>query len=821
MIALALGRWWHELIGRLLGLDDVRAIESVRLSFAAPWAQASPAWIVLGCLVLAALAVVFYARYQGTGRRRFQTPLTVLRAVALCALGALLAEPVLVVKLTNQPRPLLWVLLDGTDSMGIEDQLSAQEQSRLAEAVGLPPADAAKSERKPSRADLVRSWVGQPRGPLVQLNQKYRLRGFVLDRADGVRSVELAAPGGDRFDPQAAAAAVTTAGQVTALGRGLEDMALRQGTSALAGVVVVSDFDQNAGPAALAKAKSLGVPIYAVGVGPETAVDLSVDLQVPPVMKKAEQSRALVRLRQTGLDRQTVEVRLLAQRRGDQSEPADREPRPIATRTVELAAPSTSVEIPYTPDEVGRFDFFAEVSPQPGEVIEANNRNQREVNVRDDFLRLLFVEHEPTWEWRFIKEVFHRDKLVGQRGFRTFLRSADPKVRMTNELFLPTLTPKRSEFFANDVIFLGDVQAATLGDRFPKLVKEFVGTFGGGLVVIAGPRFGPGQLADTELADMLPVVLDREARLEDQKEFSLQLTAAAEQIDFMQLGDGPGENAKAWNHLGPLPWYQPVARLHPLGTALAEHPADKCSDGRTPQPLVALRRYGKGEVVYLGFNQTWRLRRLYGEKFYRQFWGQMIHRLGLSHALGSQKRFVARTDRQRYQVDEKATLTAEVYDANFEPLSADQLADRKITGELIPPDRPGGDATPRPITLAQLREGVFETRLPLGEGGDYRARIKDPITGDSTELHFSVTGLSAERRSAVRNVALQNQLAAETGGRAYDLTTAGRLTADIRFQPRPETLVRVLTLWNTWLSFGLVVAALLLEWSFRKLANLP
>src|SRR5690606_9976155 len=122
-------------------------------------------------------------------------------------------------------------------------------------------------------------------------------------------------------------------------------------------------------------------------------------------------------------------------------------------------------------------------------------------------------------------------------------------------------------------------------------------------------------------------------------------------------------------NLGRLPWYQPVARLHPLGTALAVHPTATTVDLKTRQPLIAVRRYGKGEVVYVGFNETWRLRRKYGERYYRQFWGQMIHRLGLSHALGSQKRFIVRTDRQQYQADDKVVLTVEAYDANFEPLN--------------------------------------------------------------------------------------------------------------------------------------------------------
>ena len=81
------------------------------------------------------------------------------------------------------------------------------------------------------------------------------------------------------------------------------------------------------------------------------------------------------------------------------------------------------------PQQTGQFDFFADVEHLDGEVVDQGNHARREATVIDDFLRLMYVEYEPTWEWRFIKEVFHRDPLVGMRGFRTFLRSADPKVR--------------------------------------------------------------------------------------------------------------------------------------------------------------------------------------------------------------------------------------------------------------------------------------------------------------------------------------------------------------------------------------------------------
>ena len=66
---------------------------------------------------------LFYSRYQPTNRQRLAAALAVLRALLLGLLSVILAEPVLTLKLTSSPRPLLWVLFDGTDSMAIEDEM--------------------------------------------------------------------------------------------------------------------------------------------------------------------------------------------------------------------------------------------------------------------------------------------------------------------------------------------------------------------------------------------------------------------------------------------------------------------------------------------------------------------------------------------------------------------------------------------------------------------------------------------------------------------------------------------------------------------------
>jgi len=319
---------------------------------------------------------------------------------------------------------------------------------------------------------------------------------------------------------------------------------------------------------------------------------------------------------------------------------------------------------------------------------------------------------------------------------------------------------------------------------------------------------------------MLPVILDPDARLRDERAFRLRLTHHASRYPFMQLGESDVENVRAWTNLRLLPWYQPVAQLQEHAYALAEHPTDVCSDGRTPQPLVAIRQYGAGEVVYLGFNETWRLRRMYGERYYREFWSQLIYRLGMSHALGSEKRFVVRTDRQQYRAEEKVTLTVEAYDENFEPLAEDDLPDRTLAAELTIPGRNGPAGQVRDVPVQMLRTGVFEARIPVFAAGEYAVRVEDPVTSRFSEARFDVVGLSAERRSGVRNVRLQEELARETNGKSYDLTTVSNLVDDLHLESIEESYTRNHPLWSTPIWFIALIGLMLGEWFIRKMVNL-
>mgnify|MGYP000978311578 CR=1 FL=1 len=145
-------------------------------------------------------------------------------------------------------------------------------------------------------------------------------------------------------------------------------------------------------------------------------------------------------------------------------------------------------------------------------------------------------------------------------------------------------------------------------------------------------------------------------------------------------------------------------------------------------------------MVYIAFNEMWRLRRMYGEEYYRQFWGQMIYRLGLSHALGSHKRFVVRTDKQKYRAGEQALITVEAFDKDFQPLDEKELPDGRLLAEFIVPDREGAADRVRAITVPQ--EVVLRLRSPTGsEALTIKLKGTDAMTGSLVIPSDAPTGV--------------------------------------------------------------------------------
>jgi len=825
-------------IGWLLGLERVASVDRMRLALGAEWATSGsgPFWLSLSVVGIAVLVAIFYLRFQNQGSHRKRVILATVRALLLVLLVFTLAEPVLRITVSRLELPQLFVVFDGTASMSMRDAYNPKELAELVQATGVHH-DPTYTSQAPTRQEYVAAWLthsttaGLPKSLLAKIHAAgaCRMRFFIFDGKTDSRVRELIvkeSPDG-HVDWKTIASQLSNTGEVTAIGTVLRDLNRQSNRRQLAGVVLISDFGQNSGeyPADSADqlvespVQELGVPVYPIGVGAPRTRDLEVLIESETRIRLGEKTAVDVRLKQTGIRRgETVQVRVFARDRsgGSGSAPVTE----IGVDRVTLNGANKPLQFLFAPQRAGELVLRAHASIVPGEVVTENNRAAQRVQVIDDFIRLLYVAYEPTWEWRFVKEVFHRDPAVGLRGFRTYLASSDPRVRQSNPLFLPTLTQTPKDFFATDVVFLDDVPRPTLTPDFCSKLEQFVRDLGGGLVVIAGPRFGVRQLIDTPLAKMLPVIIDPRAKLQDQSEFSLELSARAGELPFMRLDDDPQLNLKAWDNLSRLPWYQPVANKHERAIVLAQHPTDKCLDGKTPQPLIAIRRYGAGEVVYLGFNETWRLRRKYGDKYYRRFWLPMIDRLGLSHALGPRKRFVVRTDRRKYRIEDEVIVRVQAYDDNYQPLDPATIDGSSLSAELLRINESGETEQIDSLRIDPLRPGLFEARYPVLAEGTYRVRVEDPVTQSHARRQFEVTGVSAEMRSTVRNETLSGQLVDQSRGVGAALHQSHLLKNLIKLTPYHVTEEHNYLLWQTPLWFIVIISLMLGEWLLRKWIHL-
>ena len=131
------------------------------------------------------------------------------------------------------------------------------------------------------------------------------------------------------------------------------------------------------------------------------------------------------------------------------------------------------------------------------------------VVVSDRREKILYLEGEPRFELKFIRQAVEDDKNL---QVVTLLRSAKDKflrLSVDDSVELSTGFPKtREELFTYRGIILGSVEASFFTVDQLRMLADFVGVRGGGLLALGGRRaLAEGGYAGTPLADALPVEL--------------------------------------------------------------------------------------------------------------------------------------------------------------------------------------------------------------------------------------------------------------------------------------------------------------------------
>ena len=142
--------------------------------------------------------------------------------------------------------------------------------------------------------------------------------------------------------------------------------------------------------------------------------------------------------------------------------------------------------------------------------IAENNTLDSLITVRDDHPKILYIEGEPRWEYKFIRRSVADDpNLVVE----SLLRSSQNKFYrqgIADETTLPMVFPtKKEDLFAYSGIVLGSIESTffTKAEQLDMIV-DFVKERGGGFLMLGGKNsFSAGRYQNTPIADILPVEL--------------------------------------------------------------------------------------------------------------------------------------------------------------------------------------------------------------------------------------------------------------------------------------------------------------------------
>jgi uncharacterized membrane protein len=717
----------------------------------------------------------------------------------------------LAVDVTDLPDLLL--ILDDSASMLHEDPAESPELEQRRAAM-LQSADAGS----PSRWNLAKSILTGGSDPLLnQLRQRYNIKYYRLaatPRLENVPDADL-----PREVRQAEIMPDNPQHAASRLGIGLRAILEGQRGRPTAAAVLLTDGITTEGRTlgeTANYARQMDVPLYLIGLGNEQpARDVRLaDLVADDLVFVGDMAHFDFQLIGTGFAGRSVEVQL---RRTD-------EDQVLAEREVTVGpdGESQTVRLSYRPEEVGDFDFQVEVFPGPEDTQPENNRLQRMVSVRDESIRILFVQEYPSFEYRYLKSLLERglkrQVAEGEKAFEldALLQEADGDYIATDETATRRFPVDRETLFQYDVIIFGDVNPAFFSDSLLRNVADFVRERGGGLIVSSGPRHSPHAYRGTPLADVLPVHLDNGIVPRESDVFEtplrVQPTAVGLTTPMLQISEDPTATAAIWSEFPPFYWLAPTPELRSGARILLETTPDS---NRAAEPVICLQFVGAGKVVLHLTDETYRWsQHPQGEQYYARYWLQTIRYLSRSKLLGTSRNVEISSDQEAYRFGEAVRLRVRFFD--------DRMAPDADDGVVVVMEQEGGSRRRFQLRRDAGKRGVFVgliTRLPEG---DYRVWVAAP-SGDAQPpaTRFTILPPQGELarlemdRDDLRTAAQQSR------GRFFAWHEAPALLESLP----PGRQVRVQSLpsqpvWNSSLLAALFVTLLVTEWLLRRRAGM-
>jgi uncharacterized membrane protein len=765
----------------------------------------------------AALVIYIYARERGRAGPLLKIALAAHRLALIVLVVFMLYGWMLHRHRTDLPDLVL--LIDDSASMStVDDDSDAKQRAALLrrlQSAGL---------QQPARVELAKLLLLERDADLLrQLEQRYRLKVYrvgssarPLSESEDGTAGETRASGA--WIPKIRGLEATEPS--SRLGKSLQDVLAVQRGRPTAAVVLLSDGVTTEGKTiseAASEARRKAVPLFLIGLGnsrPPRDIRLA-DLLVDDVVFVGDLVHFDFKIAASGYEGQQATVRLSA--KGQES-------RALAEQPVTLGKDGVpqSVRLSYRPPEKGDFEFAVEVEPLTGEANGENNRQTRVVKVRDDALKVLYVQAYPSYDFRYLKTVLgrslKRDSKEKAVELTTVLQDADLEYAELDETAARVFPVNREELFAYDVLIFGDVNPSFLSRSVMENIVAFVEQRGGGLVVLAGPRYTPLAYRDTPLAALLPVNLETAsvpvpgAALD--QGFRPQPSRLGIASPQMQLADTLPASLAVWREMPEWYWSLTASDLRPGARVLAADPA-RIGAGGEHLPMISMQFVGAGKVIFHASDETYRwARHPAGEGYYARYWIQTLRYLSRAKLLEGGRLAELTAERTEYRRGEAVRLRARFFD--------DRLAPAADDGVTVMLESDGNQRRQLALHRDAANRGVFEGLAGNLPDGKYRAWIATPtLSGQPPVQRFAVVAPPGEQARLEMDAADLQAAATASQGRFYTLGTAANLLRDLPRgrQVRIESLPPV-PIWNSALWAGLFVALITSEWLLRKRAGL-
>lgn len=597
-------------------------------------------------------------------------------------------------------------------------------------------------------------------------------------------------------------------GRTTDITGALDEIAKRSSGMPLSAIVLATDGASNVSrdlSATLRELRARDVPVFTIGVG-DTARPLDAELTRMNLPRRVlvgsrANIEAFVSLSGYGATKVLMSVR--------------EDGRAIKTEEFNLRGNDTQpVNLEIIPSNPGFRRYTVEVTPLDGEVTIENNKQEAMVEVIAGPLRILHVEGEPRWELGKIRESLNPIEknitLVSlqRTGENKFYRQG-----IGGQQELVSGFPKtEEELFTYDGLVLGSVEASFFTADQLRNIEAFVSRRGGGLLALGGRlSFDEGKYKGTLIENLLPLVLEGR-KVDDSESFAPnykpQLTSAGLVHPITRLNQDRALSQKTWNDLPPISVSEGLKTAKPGATVLLEAKRAGASSGAVP--LLALQRYGRGQTLAFTATDTWRWRMRMDSKSnaHETFWRQLLRYL----VSGTPNQIEVGAEQNVYVMDDTVRVVADIRDKHYKPVN-DARATARIT-------KPSGATLDVPLKFTSINDanvyaGEFKAD-ELGQHGIELIAASASIGQVGAKSTVLVSDLNREFYSAAQNSDLLKRIAAETGGKYYQLGDLQSLLDDLTYRKTPYSERITKDLWDMPINFFLIVGLLCGEWFLRK-----